>query len=196
MIIFMEYMEYHAESANHIRTLFYLKTFAHLEPEQQASYDALRKTLFNEINPSNAVELEVFEQLIHSAWQLERTRALEDFALNQLSADPDNQQFRKSYSEFSRARRALDRTINSAIKELRRLITTRVLAVAIDCNTVITTQTDAKVPALLDLIQTLRHDELRPRRAVLSMSLAKLKNPHATYTPPEIALASVRTAAA
>lgn len=192
----MEYMEYHAANATFIRTHFYMKTLVHLEVEQQAEYNTLRKYLFNEIEPSNAVELEVFEQLVHAAWQLDRTRALEDFALNQLCKEPEIKHFKATYAEFSRSRRSLDRTINTAMKELRRLITTRVLAVAIDCNTFITTQTDAKVPALLDLSQTLPHDQLRPRRAVLSMSLAKLKNPHATYTSPEEALESLKTMAA
>ena len=192
----MEYMESHSTISTFIRTHFYTKRLPHLEPEQQAQYDAIRANLFNEIEPSNAIEHEVFEQLVHASWQLDRTRALEDFALTQLSVDPNNSQFRKNYTSFQKSRQALDRTINSALKELRRLITTRILAVAVDCNTMLTTQTEANVPALLDLQKILPANERQPNAQHLTMSLARLKNPNATYTPPELAAKRLKARAA
>lgn len=192
----METEETNLNTAGFIRTHFYTKTLPHLNPHQQAEYNLLRRRLFDEIDPHNALEHEVFEQLIHSSWQLDRSRALEDSALFQLTTDLNNKQFRKDLTAFQRSRNSLERTQNAAIKELRRLISTRILAVAIDCNTLLTTQTNAKVPALLDLRQTLPTAEIRPLRSVLSMSLARLKNPLADYTPPEDAIQRLKANAA
>ena len=192
----METEEANLNTAEFIRTHFYTKTLPHLNPHQQAEYNLLRRRLFDEIDPHNALEHEVFEQLIHSSWQLDRSRALEDSALFQLANDLNNKQFRKDLMAFQRSRNSLERTQNAAIKELRRLISTRILAVAIDCNTLLTTQTNAKVPALLDLRQTLPTAEIRPLRSVLSMSLARLKNPLADYTPPEDAIQRLKANAA
>ena len=182
-----------ATTAEFIREHFYTKTLPHLDQTQQAEYNALRTRLFDQIEPHNALEHQIFEQLVHAVWQLDRTRALEDKALFNLISDPDNQQFQRQFNAFQRNRRSLDRSIAIAFAELRRLVTTRVLAVAVDCNTIFTTDTDAKVPALLDLQQTLPHSDLRPQRNVLSMSLAQLKNPNATYTPPEVALNRIKS---
>jgi len=192
----MEYMELRSTLSTFIRTHFYTKHLPHLEPEQQAQYDTMRANLFNEIEPGNAIEHEVFEQLVHASWQLDRTRALEDFALTQLFSDPHNPQLRKNFASFQKSRQALDRTINSALKELRRLITTRILAVAVDCNTMLTTQTEANVPALLDLQQILPAEDRRKKTQHLTMSLARLKNPSATYTPPELAAEKLKARAA
>ncbi len=192
----METEETNLNTAEFIRTHFYTKTLPHLNPHQQVEYNLLRGRLFDEIDPHNALEHEVFEQLIHSSWQLDRSRALEDCALFQLATDSNNKQFRKDLTAFQRSRNSLERTQNAAIKELRRLVSTRILAVAIDCNTLLTTQTNAKVPALLDLRQTLPTSEIRPLRSVLSMSLARLKNPLADYTPPEDAIQRLKANAA
>lgn len=184
------------EEINHtaafIRTHFYTKTLPHLSEEQQADYNTLRTRLFDEIEPHNALEHEIFEQLVHASWQLDRARALEDGALFKLTSEPDHPQFRRDFHAFARIRRALDRTIAAAFKELRRLTATRILAVAIDCNTIFTTDTNAKVPPLLDLRETLPANEIRSQRSVLSMSLARLRNPLATYTPPEEVLDRIR----
>lgn len=184
----MQNFEEITHTAAFIRTHFYTKTLPHLTDQQQADYNTLRTRLFDEIEPHNALEHEIFEQLVHASWQLDRARSLEDSALFKLTSDPDNQQFRRDFNFFQRTRRALDRTVASSFKELRRLIATRVLAVAVDCNTLFTTETDAKVPPLLDLRETLPENEIRSQRSVLSMSLARLKNPQATYTSPEEAL--------
>ena len=185
-----------SQTATFIRTHFYTKTLPHLSPDQQENYNALRIRLFDQIEPHNALEHELFEQLVHASWQLDRVRNLEDRALAQLSTDPDNPQFRRNFNAFHRNRRSLDRTILLALKELRRLITTRVLAVAVDCNTQFTTDTEAKVPALLDLAQTLPPQEIRTHRAVLSISLARLQNPEARVIPREEVLERLRTNAA
>jgi len=168
-------------TAAFLRTHFYTRTLPHLDPEQQAQYNHLRTQLFDDIEPQNAIEHEYFEQLVHASWQLDRVRQLEDHALFQLSSDPDNKQFRRDYANFQRCRRNLDRTVATCLKELRRLVTTRVLAVAVNANTSVTTETNAPVPALLDLQQVLPQGATRPHRDVLSLSLAKLKNPKATY---------------
>ena len=181
--------EINRQIAVFICTHFYNKTLPHLDATQQAHYDQLRTRLFDEIEPHNAIEHELFEQFVHAAWQLDRARTLEDHALNKLASEPDHPQFKKDFLTFQRSRRSLDHTLNTALRELRRLIATRVLAVAIDCNTLLTTDTDAKVPTLLDLRQTLPQGELRPQRSVLSLSLARLKDPLAGYTPPEEAIA-------
>ena len=192
----METKETNPNTAEFIKTHFYTKTLPHLNLQQQAEYNLLRRRLFDEIEPHNALEHEIFEQLIHASWQLDRSRALEDYALFQLTTDQNNKQFRKDLSAFQRSRNSLERTQNAAICELRRLISTRILAVAIDCSTLLTTQTNAKVPALLDLRQTLPVSEIRPLRSVLSMSLARLKDPCAGYTPPEDAIKRLHANAA
>ena len=192
----MEKEETNLNITKFIRIHFYTKTLPHLNLQQQAEYNLLRGRLFDEIEPHNAIEHEVFEQLIHASWQLDRSRALEDCALFQLSTDPNNKQFRKDLIAFERSRNSLERTQNAAIRELRRLTSTRILAVAIDCNTLLTTQINAKVPALLDLRQTLPVSEIRPLRSVLSMSLARLKDPCAGYTPPEDAIKRLQANAA
>ena len=195
-IISMESEETNLTSAEFIRIHFYSKTLPHLSADQQAEYNQLRGRLFDEIEPHNALEYEFFEQLVHASWQLDRARSLEDSALFQLTTDPNNKQFSKNLALFQRLRNSLERTQNVTIRELRRLIATRVLAVAINCTTLLTTETDAKVPALLDLRQTLPASETRPQRNVLSMSLARLKNPLAGYTPPEEAIERLKANAA
>ena len=95
------------------------------------------------------------------------------------------------------SRREADTGIRSTKDEaLGREIATRILAVAIDCSTLLTTETNARVPALLDLRQTLPASETRPQRSVLSMSLARLKDPLAGYTPPEEAIERLKAKAA
>lgn len=195
-IIFMQTEETNLNTAEFIRTHFYTKTLPHLNTHQQADYSLLRRRLFDEIEPHNSMEHEIFEQLMHASWQLDRSRSLEDCALFQLSTDPNNKQFRKDLTAFQRSRASLERTQNVAIRELRRLIATRILAVAIDCSTLLTTETNARVPALLDLRQTLPASETRPQRSVLSMSLARLKDPLAGYTPPEEAIQRLKANAA
>jgi len=172
-------------TAAFIRTHFYTKTIPHLDQAQQESYDILRASLFDQIEPHNALEHQLFEQFVHASWQLDRARSLEDHALFQLSSDPDNAAFKRNYQAFLKNRRSLDFSINNALKELRRLIASRILAVTVDCHTLYTTQTDAKVPALLDLQHTLPLSELRPNRNILSISLARIKNPAANFTSPQ-----------
>jgi len=138
----------------------------------------LRANLFNEIELSNAVEHEVFEQLVHALWQLECTRALEDFSLTQLLSDPTNPQFRK----ITHTSKNPDKRSKSSV--------------AVDCNTRLTTQTEANVPALLNLQQILPANERQPKAQHLSMCLARLKNPNATYTPPELAAEKLKARAA
>lgn len=172
-------------TAKFIRMHFYTKALPNLDEAQQASYDILRTSLFDQIEPNNAIEHQLFEQLVHASWQLDRARALEDHALFQLTSEPDNAVFKRNYQAFLKNRRSLDFTISNALKELRRLIASRILAVTVDCHTLFTTETDARVPTLLDLQQTLPLSELRPNRNVLSISLARLKNPAAKFTPPQ-----------
>ncbi len=63
----MDNMESHSQISTFTRTHFFTKRLPHLEPEQQAQYDTIRANLFNEIEPSNAIEHEVFEQLVHTS---------------------------------------------------------------------------------------------------------------------------------
>jgi hypothetical protein len=192
-IIPMENNSTFQTTAAFIREHFYTKNLPHLDENQQAEYDTLRTRLFDEIEPHNALEHQMFEQLVHAAWQLDRSRSLEDIALFNLTSDADNPQLQRQFNNFQRNRRALDRTIAAATNELRRLIATRILAVPINCNTLFTTNTDAKVPTLLDLQKTLPPADLRPQRNVLSLALAQLKNPDASFTSPEAALNRIQS---
>jgi hypothetical protein len=164
----------------HFRTL----PQSHLSAEEQLAYDHLRSSLFDDINPYNALEHQIFEQLVHASWQLTRMRPLEDMALAALARDPEDKQLLRNYNAFLKNRRSLDRTIQLCFAELRRLVTTRVLAVPVDCNTFHTTNTNAHVPLLLDLRETLPPAELRATRNVLSLSLAHLSSPDAMRVDP------------
>ena len=102
---------------NAIKHGFYAQEII-VQDEERAEFDELRQTFLLECNPITAIARELFQRLLHAAWNLHRIRRIESEILNQAPnpfADPE---LRLQLDAIGRHSTRIERTYNRAIKEL------------------------------------------------------------------------------
>lgn len=89
-----------------------------IEPGQEHSFSDLQQTLRAEVLPLGALETDAFQQLLHAAWQLRRSDALE--ASLHSPAGPAESQL-ALLERLARLRASLERSYQRAWRRLREL---------------------------------------------------------------------------
>jgi hypothetical protein len=141
-------------------------------PGQQEDFEALQAGFLADLNPQGAVEIVVFHDLLHAAWNLHRYRAIEV----QYSS-PDASVFLDpaATAVLDRISRYLSRTQRAyynALSQLRILQTNRALrAVKLD------EQVAAEVPTITDINNLTKqtHSEVKAEAIQLALNMVELE---------------------
>jgi len=96
-----------------------------VRPDERAEFEALSSELHTEVHPEDAIENTLFEQLLHSAWNLRRVRALETAEFEKELAAPDSTPDEAKLNRYHRYAVRFERTFLRTLKELRTMKTLR-----------------------------------------------------------------------
>ena len=109
-----------------------------LPAADREEYDALRAALLDDLQPQGALELELFDQLLHAAWNLRRVRRLEvDLSCGRHGDRLSDDALDATFNRYARYHARFERSFYRALKELRVLQSARALR-----------QPEAQLPAL------------------------------------------------
>jgi hypothetical protein len=108
------------------------ESIARFPLEIRDAYKTFLNNLYIEINPQTTCECDYLEQYAFNRFMVQRGQAMLSSVYLELTADPSNEILEKRYAKLSRHVKALERSANNALKELRIFITDRLLAVEVD----------------------------------------------------------------
>ncbi len=122
-----------------------------IAPGEQEHFDQFKTDLAAEINPVGALEQDLFDQLLHAAWNLRRIRIQETDVLERASALLVNpfldDKFSAALDRLAKHQVRIERSYHRALRELRSLQTNRHLANRL----LLRGDLPGKPPALADL---------------------------------------------
>ncbi len=102
--------------------------------EIRDAYKTFLNNLYIEINPQTTCECDYLEQYAFNRFMVQRGQAMLSSVYIEMTADPANEILEKRYAKLSRHVKALERSANNALKELRLFIADRLLAVEVDAH--------------------------------------------------------------
>ncbi len=102
--------------------------------EIREAYTEFLALQYGEFNPESLNECDYLEQYAFNRFQLNRAQPLLAQALDALTLDPANEALEKRYARLTRHVRALERSAQAALHELRTFITDRLLSAELNAQ--------------------------------------------------------------
>ena len=141
-------------------------------PGQQEEFDTLQAALLADLDPQGAVEVVVFHDLLHAAWNLHRYRAIEAQYSSPDSSVFLDPQATAVLDRISRYQSRTQRAYYKALKELRILQTNRALrAFKLD------EEGEAEVPTIADINNLTKqtHSEVKAEALKQALNMVELE---------------------
>ena len=91
-----------------------------VQDEERPEFEQLRDQLLEECNPATAIGEELFQRVLHAAWNLHRVRRMESELLNSSERPFSNIYTRAELDAIGRHATRIERAYNRAMKELAR----------------------------------------------------------------------------
>ncbi len=134
--------------------------------DERDQFETLLAELHHEVQPQGAIENELFEQLLHAAWNLRRVRRLEA-ELFSGSADPlTDDALEAKLTRYARYAARFERTFHRALRELKHIQTARAL------HAQWAEATGQMVPILIDILKAEKQSQnLFPQEPIIQFRL-------------------------
>ncbi len=144
-----------------------------IAPGEQERFDQFKTDLAAEINPEGALEQDLFNQLLHAAWNLRRIRLHETEVHERASALMVNpfldDKFSAALDRLAKHQVRIERSYHRALRELRSLQTNRHLANRL----MLRLDLPGKPPALADLRKSPEQSQHPAEALRYTMAIAK-----------------------
>lgn len=143
--------------------------------DERETFEDLRAGLLAELDPQGPVEILVFNDLLHAAWNLHRFRRIET---EQAAAPdlPEDPAVRDLLDRLARYQSRTQRAFYRALGQLRKLQTDRALR-----TLKLTEEEEAAIPAIADINELTKQTQSEVTARALDMALKMIEYETATF---------------